>query len=123
MLDPAGAMAELSVTVQYLDGRADIAVVGELDISTTALLRSRLERLILAGHRQLRINASGLRFLDAAGIGVLVQIRNQVEELGGFLLLHSLQNLPLRLIELCGLLDTLTEVGRDSDLPETGKTR
>lgn len=123
MLDPAGGLAELSVTVQHLDGCADIAIVGDLDISTTMLLRSRLERLLLAGHRDVRINASGLRFMDAAGLGVLLQARDQLRELDGTLILHSVQNLPLRLIEICGLLDTLTDTRRDSDLPETGMTR
>jgi anti-anti-sigma factor len=123
MFDPTTGLAELSVTVQHLDGRAELALVGELDISTIALLRRRLERLIMDGHREMRLNASGLRFIDASGVGALLQIQHQVQELGGHLALHSVQRLPLRLIDLCGVLDALVDTRRSSDLPETGKTR
>jgi hypothetical protein len=40
MLDPARGLAELSLTVQHLDGRAELTIVGDLDISTTPLLRT-----------------------------------------------------------------------------------
>jgi anti-sigma B factor antagonist len=53
------------------DGRACLALHGELDLTVAGTLNDNLWRLAGA-ERRLRINLSGLTFVDSAGISVLV---------------------------------------------------
>ena len=108
--EPTGTgVAALTVSVSHLDGHAEVVLVGDLDMATSPLLRAELDRLIGAGQRQLRINASGLRFLDAAGVSGLVQAQQRVRERDGDLRLYAVRGLPVRTLTICGLLDTLTD--------------
>lgn len=107
---PDSGSTELVVSVSNLDGCAEVVLVGELDIATAPILRARLGELIIDGHRDLRLNASGLLFLDAAAIGLLVETRQRLRELDGDLRLHGVHGLALRTLTICDLLEALTDI-------------
>jgi anti-sigma B factor antagonist len=88
----------------HLDGYAAVAVAGELDLAAVTILQPVLDGLITDGHADLRLNASALTFLDAAGIGCLIQARQRALEVGGRLRIDSLRGSPLRVLVMCGLL-------------------
>jgi anti-sigma B factor antagonist len=98
----SGAVSELMVAVQYLDGHAEVVLSGELDCASAPRLRRALEQLIIEGHRDLRINVSALAFLDATGIGALTDIRVRLAELQGRLSLLGVRGIPRRALTACG---------------------
>ena len=104
------ASNEFSMHVDHLDGQAEVVVVGELDIATTPQLRAGLDQLIGQGQRDIRINASGLRFLDASAVGVLIEFQQRLRDLGGDLRLHQLFGPPLRTLTVCDLVPGITDI-------------
>jgi anti-sigma B factor antagonist len=104
------AAAMLSISLSHLNGHAELIISGELDIATVELLRHALDDLIADGHRDLRLNLSGLTFLDATGVGALVTTRLDLKELGGSLSLHEVAGMPMRILGICDLLETFTTV-------------
>ncbi|SDK64991.1 STAS domain-containing protein [Nonomuraea jiangxiensis] len=86
-------MDPLHLTTTHHDGTTTVRVAGELDIATTELLRGHLLALLQEDGRARRtpttlvIEVSRLSFIDAAGLGALVSVRN-----------HALrQSTPLRI--------------------------
>jgi anti-anti-sigma factor len=104
----AGDSASLGVSVRGVDGYVEVVLIGELDVLTAPMLRAQLDALIVDGHRQVRVNASGLTFLDAAGVGSLVEAQQQLRALSGDLRLQNVHGLPLRTLTICHLVTALT---------------
>jgi len=60
-------------------GVAVVTVTGELDVSTSGLLRDGLLRVVTdENHRGLVVNLAGVNFIDSTGIGVLVGVWHRV---------------------------------------------
>jgi anti-anti-sigma factor len=87
--DPAGA------TIVSLSGELDSANAGALDASLAPLTRERSTRLIF--------DLSGLRFMDSAGIAVLLGVAARVAAVQ----LRDPSPAVRRVIELTGLTDVL----------------
>lgn len=113
--------ANLAVSVRGVDGYAEVVLTGELDLLTAPMLRAQLAALILDGHRQVRVNASGLTFLDAAGVGSLVEAQQQFRALNGELRLYNVHGLPLRTLTICHLVTAMTSSA--DGVPERGRHR
>jgi anti-sigma B factor antagonist len=113
MVIPRSGRSVLAVVVQHLDGHADVLVIGELDINSVSQLRAGIDELISHGHRDLRLNLSALTFCDAGGLGVLVELRTRLQELGGDLTVSHATGIPLRLLTVCRMLDYF-KVGEDA---------
>ena len=62
---------------------ATVVLDGEIDIATSPAIRESLMAAINAGNVHLAVNMSGVVFIDAAGIGVLVAAANRAREAGG----------------------------------------
>lgn len=67
--------------INILRGPADVALVlsGELDISTEGLLREAFER-VEPTVDQLLLDLSGLRFIDASGLGTIAELGTELGE-------------------------------------------
>ncbi|MBF8188180.1 STAS domain-containing protein [Nonomuraea sp. K274] len=76
-------MDPLHLTTRRHHGALTVSVSGELDIATTELLRGHLLELLQEAGRARRgqvtvvVDVSGLSFIDAAGLGILVGVQNQ----------------------------------------------
>jgi anti-anti-sigma factor len=103
--------AVFSAQVIHLDGHAEIAVAGEFDIAAGTIFQQVVDDLLAAGHTELRLNASALRFLDAAGIACLLWARQGALCAGGTLRIDSLRGSPLRVLAICELLPILAGDG------------
>jgi anti-sigma B factor antagonist len=114
------SQAVFTARLIHLDGHSEVAVAGELDFATATILQPVLDDLLTAGHADLRLNASALTFLDAAGIGCLIQARRQALEVGGRLRIESLRGSPLRVLVMCGLLPAFAS---DPTIAEDGPHR
>jgi anti-anti-sigma factor len=122
MDDFESSLVGLTVTVQHLDGYAELILTGELDIATAPVLHECLDQLVLDGQRDLRLNVSALWFLDAGGIGFLLELRQQLGELGGTLTMSGVNGAPLRVLTICNLLDVITG-DTAPEPPQTGRMR
>jgi stage II sporulation protein AA (anti-sigma F factor antagonist) len=82
----------------------DVALVGELDMSVTFKFESELERW-LATHdvRRLVFDLADLTFVDSAGLGALLAIRDRTEDLGIEMVLTNLSDPMRRILDLSGM--------------------
>ena len=86
------------------DGDPVITVTGELDFSNADVLREAVG-FACAGHpHRLVLELSGLRFIDSAGIAVLLAAISRV----GQLCLRSPSPAVYRILEVTGLLGVMT---------------
>ncbi len=76
-----------------------VRLVGELDLFTAQLLERALEPCLLSG-RPLRLDLSGLDFIDAAGVRELVKVR---ERSNGSVRVVSASRIVVRVLGLTGL--------------------
>jgi anti-sigma B factor antagonist len=116
-------VSELTVAVHHLAGHAEVVLSGELDCASAPQLRRALEQLIIEGYCDLRINASALTFLDAAGIGALTDIRVRLAELHGHLSLLGVGGIPYRALTACGMLEVFAPADAVTTQPPTAADR
>jgi anti-sigma B factor antagonist len=117
------AVSELTIAVHHLAGHAEVVLSGELDCASAPQLRRALEQLIIEGYCDLRINASALTFLDAAGIGALTDIRVRLAELHGHLSLLGVGGIPYRALTACGMLEVFAPADAVTTQPPTAADR
>jgi anti-anti-sigma factor len=104
----------LHLTTSRHNGTLTVSVTGELDIATTETLRSHvLDLLREAGDARRRnvsvvIEVSGLSFIDAAGLGILVFVRNHAGRQDTPLRIAGAPPGMRRLLRITGLDDHLT---------------
>jgi anti-sigma B factor antagonist len=80
-----------------------IAVSGDLDISSVERLRSAVTEIAEARPEELTFDMSGLRFMDSAGIAVLLGAAGKVP----IVRLYNPTTAVRRVIELTGLTEVL----------------
>ena len=98
------------LTVTVLDSdrtRATLRLAGELDLASAVALKGCLDGQIAEGHAHLRLDLSGITFLDATGLSVLVDAHQRLLEVRGALIITAMSARCRRLIEMVGLDHTL----------------
>jgi len=90
-------------------GTVQVAVIGEVDLSTSDLLRVRLLTVLsaLRPHR-IEVDLAGVTFLDCSGLTVLVVLGQAAARLGCRLRITNPQPIVRRVLDLTGLLNVLT---------------
>ncbi len=89
-------------------GDVCVSARGELDISSADELKSILLRE-LSSARRLVLDLSALDFMDSTGLAVIVQAINSARRFSGALEVYAqLRSQPQRLMELTGVLQSLT---------------
>lgn len=73
---PSLAYTSFSITVQPERSRVAVVPEGELDASVTDLLEREVRELRGAGFDHVVIDLRKLRFIDSAGLRVLLSLRN-----------------------------------------------
>jgi anti-sigma B factor antagonist len=81
---------------------------GELDLTTAPQLERLLDQLRRDGHHQITLDLSGLEFLCAAGLAVLLHADQALRAAGGRLVLTRPTRLARRMLAITGLDATLT---------------
>ena len=82
---------------------ATVVLDGEIDIATAPAIRRLLMAAISGGDVHLAVDMSGVTFLGAAGIGVLVAAANRAREAGGGLSLLAPSRQVRRLVDVLHL--------------------
>jgi anti-sigma B factor antagonist len=99
------AVAELSVQLDRADRR--IAVRGELDLATVPVLVRTMATLRELDPGDSTIDLSGLTFIDAAGVGCLVDHAAQVTALGAKISMVGATSRVRRVFDIVGLVELL----------------
>ncbi|SDC30145.1 STAS domain-containing protein [Actinokineospora iranica] len=81
-----------------------VSVTGEVDLATAPDLERALETALSQPEATgVRVDLSGVEFMDSAGLRVLVAARRNAETAGQSLVLHAPHDRVRRIIEITGL--------------------
>lgn len=106
----------MDITVNSLDGRTNVAILGEMDADNCTELTNRLfggDDGVVSS--EVLLDLSGLTFLDSSGVSEILRVQDKVAEEGGSLLLANPTSTVYRVFEITGLLDILHVVRSDSN--------
>ena len=92
----------LTLDVRRGDDGIVVAVSGEVDVCTEALLQQALLRIMDEHGARLLLDVSGVSFMDCAGLRALLTTRRRAELHGGFIRLIAVSRAVRRIIELTG---------------------
>jgi len=95
--------SEFTSRATVADGRAVVAVNGELDLSTAPVLTRCLAPVIGAHPRDVILDLAGLEFIDSTGLTLIVRTSNELRVHAGTLALAHPSPPVRRVLELVGL--------------------
>jgi anti-sigma B factor antagonist len=98
---------------------ADVTLLkfrGEFDLASSAAAWDALNPH-LVDHRHVRVDLSGVEFIDSSGLSVFVQCRHRQDCNGGSFTVTAMSPAARHLLELAGLLEFLGADG-DGDGPQ-----
>jgi len=95
---------------------ATVVLDGEIDIATAPAIRRFLMAAISGGNVHLAVDMSGVAFIDASGIGVLVAAANRARQAGGGLTLLAPSPQVRRLLDVLHLDAILPAAQRSAGL-------
>lgn len=109
LLDHPSLDTPLDIEFSRVRGRVVVHLRGELDVSTTQVLRQRLIDLIDGqGNLSVVLELSGVTFIDSAGIGLVVGAHRRLREKGGSLVVSSPSRQVACVLDATGLWSTLS---------------
>ncbi|QIK74622.1 STAS domain-containing protein [Nocardioides piscis] len=94
---------DLTLATREEDGRAVVAVGGEIDVYTAPKLRDQITELVSNGSYNIVIDLEAVEFLDSTGLGVLVGGLKKVRAHDGSLELICSQERLLKIFRITGL--------------------
>lgn len=118
---PVTPSAQLSIDARCpTPGTVQVAVVGEIDLSTCDVLRVRLRNVLSALHpHRIEVDLAGVTFLDCGGLTVLVVLGQAAARTGCRLRITNPQPIVRRVLDLTGLLGVLTAGFDPEPVPDT----
>jgi anti-anti-sigma factor len=92
-----------SVEVEPRDAAVDVRLAGDLDMAATFRLEPEIERAVdKDGVRRLVLDLGEVAFIDSAGLGALLSIRERTRSRGIEMRLTNVSPPARRLLELSG---------------------
>ncbi len=98
--------AQIVLNVSGDDGHRVLRVSGDVDLSTAPVLEQQLKELIDDGARAIVLDITDLKFIDAAGLSVLVRAADRLRRCDGGLQLRSPSRSVRKVLQITGL-DTI----------------
>lgn len=95
--------AVLTVNVRATEGHDVVELAGELDLATTPLVYEHVRRLVADGRTRLVVDLDEVTFLDATGLGFLVDAHREIAASGGSLVVRYEHVAVPELLRLSGL--------------------
>jgi anti-sigma B factor antagonist len=105
----SGTSQPFSLSVDTADGDATVHVIGEIDMDSSPVLKSRLLELARAGVEKVTVDMTETAFIDSTGLHALVVALKELRVHGGDLVVRSPSKSAARVLQLTGF-DTLVEV-------------
>jgi anti-anti-sigma factor len=84
--------------------RCELRLEGELDLWSTDRLQAVLQR-VARDHKAVVVGLQSCEFVDSTGIALFLQVRRQLEDEGGRLVLYGCSDQVQRIFEVAGLTD------------------
>ncbi|MFL5872354.1 MAG: STAS domain-containing protein [Solirubrobacterales bacterium] len=84
--------------------RCELRLDGELDLWSADRLQAVLQR-VARGNAAVLVDLERCEFVDSTGIALFLQVRRQLEEKGGRLLLYGCSDQVQRIFTVAGLTD------------------
>ena len=85
-------------------GRCELQLEGELDLWSVERLQVVLRR-VAGEYDAILVGLEGCEFVDSTGIALLLQVRRQLDDEGGRLVLYGCSDQVLRVFTVAGLTD------------------
>ncbi|HET7418110.1 MAG TPA: STAS domain-containing protein [Solirubrobacterales bacterium] len=85
-------------------GRCEVRLEGELDLWSIERLQAVLQR-IARDHKAIVVGLEECKFVDSTGIALFLQVRRQLEDQGGRLVIYGCSDQVLRIFSVAGLTD------------------
>jgi anti-anti-sigma factor len=98
----------MDLSTRVLSDWTICAVAGDVDIFTTSVFREHLLAALQSAGPRILVDLSGVTFMDASGLGVLILIRRMAMRRGGTLRLYAPTQVMRRLLAASGLSRTFT---------------
>jgi anti-sigma B factor antagonist len=95
------ATDDLRAEVSVNDGTAVILLAGEIDISTSAVVKAAYRNAVACGAERLVIDMAGVTFMDSSGLAALIDSRTIAP-----VTLRTPSEAVRRLLDVTGLADT-----------------
>lgn len=108
-IPPVGARQLTIATRLGTDGATLLRIIGEIDLATVPKLHSALRTAIAgpASPAEVRVDLSAASFIDAAGVGALVDGREAARRAGVGFAVDNPTGVVRRLLDILGLTDAL----------------
>jgi anti-sigma B factor antagonist len=94
--------------VQPLSGIATLVITGEVDMATSSQFHEDAIACLTANCTTLRLDLRGVTFMDARGIGGLVEIRNAAIKSGHKLIVASPPQAVRRVLDITAMTQVFT---------------
>jgi anti-sigma B factor antagonist len=101
------SIGRLSITTSDSGERCLIALAGELDIGSAAMLEATLAEACATGTREIVLDMSGVEFIDSSGLSAIVRCKMLCEEHGCGYSLTPAQRPVQGVFEVTGVADRL----------------
>lgn len=86
-------------TINISGNQATVFLTDKIYVHDASLLRDDLLDIIAQGVTDVKIDLSGLTYIDSSGLGTLVTINKRTKEKNGSLVLAGAKGLPFELIK------------------------
>jgi anti-anti-sigma factor len=84
--------------------RCELQLEGELDLWSIERLQAVLQR-VSRDHKAIVVGLERCDFVDSTGIALFLQVRRQLEDEGGRLVIYGCSDQVLRIFSVAGLID------------------
>jgi anti-sigma B factor antagonist len=116
-------MVSLNLSSRESDGKAVVALRGELDVADAASVAAALVA-VAARAPEIIVDLAGLEFIDSSGLAALVLARVQARRAGGDLLLAAPHDQVLRVLAVTRLAEVFSvHVSVDEAAGSAGRSR
>jgi anti-sigma B factor antagonist len=103
----AAVSTDLSIQRRDDDRGVVLALFGELDVVSAPELAAALDEVLAQPHARVMLDLNGLRFVDSAGVSVLIRAKQRAETDGRTVVLRRPTEQLERVFALVGLADWL----------------
>jgi len=93
------------------DGYVTYRLTGDCDLYNAPSFQRELSGAIASGERRIRLDCSGLEYLDSTGVGAIIRLLQAAKASGAELRFSGLAGAPRKVLRLCNVLTLIREEG------------
>ncbi len=113
-------MYDLEFGIEFLDDSVVVAIGGELDLLTAAVVAGALNATVDPRHRDLIVDVGGVSFIDATGVDAFASVVQHLQPLGGTCTVRSASQLVRRVFDITDMSALVAFVEAEPSTPHGG---